>query len=352
MLSLALGQKPHLLPQFTATPAVTPVPTAPLLSTFLFDDNSGSYESISSYTIETLSKQGIYGQPSSLSALPSAFSLFTSQLYLQGQKTAGILNISNHFFYPTSLGSLPLTVSPTHTKALFVSTTVNPKTKLSTSQFRLQTATATVSAYLSYPAVLSTNPNPLCWSHDENTVVFTTPSQNTLLFYSLNDQKAKTATLSATLSGYAHVYCNSNTNSLYFTTKNAVYKQGFNQATATLLPVMPQTFDQTPVFSPDSSDTILIGAGNALMQVDLDKNTSKTIYTATDSATLIPYLWKDGTIVYTQQNLKPENGQYYLAGKVLDTTTQVDSVFARHQSANASGLGSITPITWIDVSAQ
>ena len=76
-------------------------------------------------------------------------------------------------------------------------------------------------------------------------------------------------------------------------------------------------------------------------------NSQKTLYTATDSATLVPYLWQEGAIVYTQQNTLPENGQYYLAGKELNTVTQVDSLFARHQSSNPASLGLISPIDWM-----
>ena len=347
-LSLALGKAPHFSaphPANTTTVTVSPTPAAQ--TSFVYADNSGSYQSISSFTLQTLQKNGIYGTPVTPDTSYAAFYLYANQVFLQGLKSAGIVNLGSHFFYPISLAQVPFSVSPSHTKALFLTSSTDPRTRITTNHFSLQTTSATKSAALVYPAIVGNTPQPVCWSQDENTVVFTNP-QKSLFFYSLNKQTAMPATLSATLSHYTHVYCNSFDNTLYFTTPAALYKQTFTAATPTQLPASPSVLSQIPLFSQSVSDTVLVASKGALMQVDLAKNTSKELYTATDSATLVPYLWQGSTIVYTQQNVTAENGQYYLAGKVLDTSRQIDTVFARHQSASSASLGTIAPIGWLE----
>lgn len=346
-LSLALHKAPHFSMPHLASNTVSTTPTPVPQTAFLFADNPGSYLTISSLTLETGLKTGIYGAPASPDTSYSTFYLYAGQIYLDGPKAAGLVSLGSHFFYPIPFEQVPFSVSPSHTKALFFSSVTDPKSKIVANHFSLQTTTATISASLAYPDVIGNTPQPLCWSQDESNIVFTNP-QKALFFYNLSRQAATPASLSAAVAQYTNVYCNSADNSLYFATAKGIYKQKFAQSNPTQLLASPGVLSQKPVFSSDQPDTILIATNSALTQVNLANNDSKTLYTATDSATLVPYLWQDGAIVYTQENSLPESGQYYLAGKVLDTTKQVNTVFARHQSSNPSSLGTISPIDWIE----
>jgi hypothetical protein len=345
-LSLAVGQAPHFQPKFTTTPSISTTPTPTPQTTFLYDDNNGSYQSISTYTLETALKEGVYGEPTSSTTTYTNFNLYNGQIYLKGANSSAIINLDNHFFYPVNVSQIPYTISPSYTKELFITSITDPKTKINSQQFILQTSTATTASALTYPSVIGEAPQPLCWSHDENTIVFSTP-QKALFYYSLTNQKAKQASLSAQLNRYTNVYCNSNTDTLYFITQNSVYKKGFGQLTSQKLSISPSLFTVAPLFSSTLPDTILVGSANALLQVDLDKNITKQLYVATDSAAITPYLWQGNSIVYTQENIKPESGQYYLIGKIFDTASQVDTVFAKHQANTITSLGNITPFAWL-----
>src|SRR4029077_16732091 len=134
--------------------------------------------------------------------------------------------------------------------------------------FRLQTSTSTASATLTYPVILGSTPQSVCWSHDENTIVFENPLKQ-LFFYSLSHQQATEATLSAPLNVYTGAYCDSAHNMLYFTVQNNVYKKGFRETSSQKLPVSAAIFVHNPLFSTTTPDTILVSTGSALMQVNL-----------------------------------------------------------------------------------
>ncbi len=350
-LSILMGQKPHL-PKISTSkvPTITVTPTPTPQTTFLYYDYNNSFDRLYQYTIESNSQQGIYGAyETKPNQTPyTSFSIFNSHLYLQNTTSAANLNLVSHFLYPVETTSLPLTVSPSNSKAIFVTKVIDPNTKQNTSEFQLQTISSSTPQEIPYIQELGSNPQPICWSHYETSVIFQTQLGHLYLF-SL-EKKTATRIFTTPVANIANIYCNSETNTLYYQTYNGLFSQKFTQQVSSQINISDSTLKQLQllIFPSDLTKNIaLTSFKDKLMTLNLQNGETQTLYTATDSATLIPYLWKGNEIIYTQQSNQTEQGEYYLAGKVFDTKNNSDNTFAYHQANKIINLGEIIPILLI-----
>lgn len=329
----------HKTPVPTIAQRVTP--TAIPHASFLYYDQTPVYSSLYIVDPATGEKQGVYG--ATVNEVFEDFILYNQQLYIKGNLSFGILNLVTHYFYHIDQSQIPLTASPDQSKAVYLEDSANSlQFKITQSNKKDVLIPSSQQGGIVY--------KPLCWVNNNTAVILKFQNQLFTL-----DVRKKTFTpdyQSPQQTQAVSIYCNSNTNTLYFLTKSALFSQPVQSMTVTQVPntnQLPNAISNL-VFPYNSTQQVaLVAIGSTLLKLNLTNGMQQTVYTASQSATVTPFLWDSPYIIFTTQG-ENDQGQSYTSGTIMNQKNKQTTIFVSHQSTTIPQIGSIIPITWLPVS--